>query len=105
MERMLMRELVRWKEKRNRKPLILQGARQVGKTWLMKEFGRENYKYVAYVNMDHNLHMQESFRKDFDVERILEDIGIEAHTKIKPEDTLIIFDEVQEIPAAVSKGK
>ena len=102
MKRTIMNELVLWKDKMNRKPLILQGARQVGKTWVMKEFGRQNYKYVAYVNMDHNVHMKESFEKDFDVFRILEDIGIETHTKILPGETLIILDEIQEIPIALS---
>jgi hypothetical protein len=97
-----MEDLMAWKQKANRKPLILQGARQVGKTWLMKEFGRENYKYVAYVNLDHNAHMRESFEKDFDVERILEDIGIETHTRIVAGETLIILDEIQEIPIALS---
>lgn len=71
----------------------------------MKEFGRQNYKYVAYVNMDHNAHMQESFTKDFDVNRILEDIGIETHTKIIAGETLIILDEIQEIPLALSSLK
>ena len=100
-----MEDLILWKNKSNRKPLILQGARQVGKTWIMKEFGRQNYKYVAYVNMDHNVHMQESFEKDFNVERILEDIGIETHTKIVAGETLIILDEIQEIPLALSSLK
>ncbi len=105
MNRTIMKDLVLWKSKRNRKPLILQGARQVGKTWIMKEFGRQNYKYVAYVNMDHNVHMQESFSKDFNVERILEDIEIETHTKVIPNETLIILDEIQEIPVALSSLK
>ena len=102
MDRTIMKDLISWKNKKNRKPLILQGARQVGKTWIMKEFGKKNYKYVAYVNMDNNNHMKESFEKDFDVERILEDIGIETHTKIVEEDTLIILDEIQEVPIALS---
>lgn len=105
MYRTIMEDLILWKNKSNRKPLILQGARQVGKTWIMKEFGRQNYKYVAYVNMDHNVHMQESFEKDFNVERILEDIGIETHTKIVAGETLIILDEIQEIPLALSSLK
>lgn len=105
LNRTIMKDLVSWKNKSNRKPLILQGARQVGKTWIMKEFGRQNYKYVAYVNMDHNAHMQESFTKDFDVNRILEDIGIETHTKIIAGETLIILDEIQEIPLALSSLK
>lgn len=102
MDRKIMNELVLWKNKANRKPLILQGARQVGKTWIMKEFGRKYYSYVAYVNLDHNTHMKESFEKDYDVERILEDIGIETRTKIIPGETLIILDEIQEIPVALS---
>lgn len=97
-----MKELLLWKRKNNRKPLILQGARQVGKTWIMKEFGKINYKYVAYVNLDHNVHMKESFEKDFDVARIIEDIGIETHTKIVAGETLIILDEIQEIPVTLS---
>ena len=102
MNRTIMKDLIAWKNKPNRKPLILQGARQVGKTWIMKEFGHQYYKYVAYVNMDHNVHMQESFEKDFDVERIIEDIGIETGTKIIKGETLIILDEVQEVPLALS---
>ena len=102
MRRTIMKNLVLWKNKPDRKPLILQGARQVGKTWIMKEFGRQNYKYVAYVNVDHNVHMQDSFAKDFDVDRILEDIGIETHTKIVAGETLIILDEIQEVPLALS---
>lgn len=102
LKRAIMNDLLLWKNKANRKPLILQGARQVGKTWIMKEFGKQNYNYVAYVNMDHNMHMMESFSKDFDVERIIEDISIETHTKIVPGETLIIFDEIQEIPLALS---
>ena len=102
MERTIMQDLIAWKNKSDRKPLILQGARQVGKTWIMKKFGQQYYKYVAYVNMDHNVHMQDSFSKDFDVERILEDIGIETHTKILAGETLIILDEIQEVPLALS---
>ena len=105
LKRTIMNELLMWKSKSNRKPLILQGARQVGKTWIMKEFGKQYYKYVAYVNMEHNAHMEESFKKDFDVERILEDIGIETNVKIIPGETLIILDEVQEIPLALSSLK
>lgn len=105
MNRTIMKDLISWKNKKNRKPLILQGARQVGKTWIMKEFGKQNYKYVAYVNMDHNVHMQDSFTKDFDVNRILEDIGIETHTRIIAGQTLIILDEIQEIPLALSSLK
>ena len=102
MERTIMQDLIAWKNKSYRKPLILQGARQVGKTWIMKKFGQQYYKYVAYVNMDHNVHMQDSFSKDFDVERILEDIGIETHTKVLAGETLIILDEIQEVPLALS---
>ena len=102
MKRNIMSDLIRWKNKANRKPLILQGARQVGKTWIMREFGKLHYKYVAYVNMDHNFRMKESFEKDFNIDRILEDIGIETGTKIIAGETLIILDEIQEIPVALT---
>jgi predicted AAA+ superfamily ATPase len=105
MERMLMDKLVEWKSKKNRKPLILKGARQVGKTWLMKEFGRRNFKTIAYVNFDNNEHMKEVFNTDYDIDRILMAINIETGVRIVPEETLIIFDEVQENPKAIASLK
>lgn len=105
MERSIMKSLEVWKNKKNRKPLILQGARQVGKTWVMKEFGDRYYKSVAYVNLDANVSIKNSFEIDYDVARIIEDIEIETKTKIIPEETLIILDEIQEVPKAITALK
>ena len=105
MQRYLMNELLQWKEKENRKPLILKGARQVGKTWLMKEFGRLHFKKVAYVTFFNNQRMKKVFDEDYDIERIIININIEAHTEVTPNDTLIIFDEIQEAPRALEALK
>ena len=105
MERALMKKLVEWKDSPVRKPLILKGARQVGKTWLMQEFGKKYFKKTAYVNFDHNPVMQHIFDQDFDIQRILMAINIETGVVVTPRDTLIIFDEVQEAPAAISTLK
>ena len=71
MERLLMQELVKWKGKQNRKPLLIKGARQVGKTWLMKEFGKRCFENVVYINFENNRRMKNVFAMDYDVERIL----------------------------------
>ena len=105
MERFAKEKLVLWKNKKNRKPMILKGARQVGKTWLMKEFGKQYYKYTAYVNFDNNRHMKDVFDSDYDIERILMAVNIAAGTKIVPGETLIIFDEIQENPKAIASLK
>lgn len=105
MQRFLMQELIQWKEKENRKPLVLKGARQVGKTWLMKEFGRLHFKKVAYITFYNNQRMKKVFDEDYDINRILMNINIEAHTEVTPEDTLIIFDEIQEAPRALESLK
>ena len=105
MKRHLMQELAAWKEKDHRKPLILKGARQVGKTWLMKEFGRLYFKKVAYITFYNNQRMKRVFDEDYDIERILVNINIEAHTEVTPEDTLIILDEIQEAPRALEALK
>ena len=82
MQRFAMNQLLRWKDKDNRKPLVIMGARQVGKTWLMKEFGRTCYKKVAYISFYNNSRMNQVFQMDFDVERILMNLNIEAGVKI-----------------------
>ena len=105
MERYAMKQLEEWYNRKNRKPLILKGARQVGKTWLMKEFGRTHFKYTAYVNFDNNKNMANVFDGDYDIERILMAINIETGVKIHPEETLIIFDEIQENPKAIAALK
>ena len=94
-----------WKSRKAHKPLILEGARQVGKTWLMQEFGKTQYKKVAYINFDRNLKMRETFETDLDTKRLITAVGLDAEFKITPEDTLIIFDEIQECPRAITSLK
>ena len=105
MYRYAMENLCEWKNRKNRKPLIIEGARQVGKTWLMKEFGRQEYTNTVYINFDSNSRMAELFSADLDITRILRGIEIYTGKKINSEDTLIIFDEVQEVPKALSSLK
>ena len=105
MKRYAMEQLVSWKDKPNRKPLILKGARQVGKTWLMKEFGQQYFKKVAYVTFYNNQRMKRVFDDDYDIGRILMNINIETKLEVTPSDTLIIFDEIQEAPRALESLK
>lgn len=105
MYRYKIEELKEWKEKKDRKPLILRGARQVGKTWLMKEFGEKYYEKCAYINFDDNSRMVQLFSGDFDIERIIQGLKIESGINIEPENTLIIFDEIQEVPKALKSLK
>lgn len=100
-----IKELEKWKNSKNRMPLIIRGARQVGKTWIMKEFGDKYYEKVAYINFDGNERMQRLFDGDFDVERIVQGLKIETGVNIEKENTLLIFDEVQEVPKAVTALK
>lgn len=105
MYRIAMEKLYRWKESRRRKPLIIQGARQVGKTWLMKEFGRAAYRDMVYINFDSNSRMAELFASDLNTDRLIMGIELYAGKKIDPGSTLLIFDEVQEVPRALSSLK
>ena len=105
MYRSALTKLQEWKDKPNRKPLIIRGARQVGKTWLMKEFGRTFFANTAYINFDNNRRMRILFEDDYDLKRIITALQIESGVKITPEDTLIIFDEVQEVPQALTALK
>lgn len=105
MYREAIQQLEAWKNNPNRKPMIIRGARQVGKTWLMKEFGRTHYSACAYISMDENERMENVFREAFDIERIISALEIEVGFKIDPENTLIIFDEIQEIPRALKSLK
>ena len=104
MKRNAMQQLINWKNDSGRKPLLLQGARQVGKTWLMRTFGEEYFAKVAYLSMDQNPRLQAVFNQDFNIERIIEALSIESQTRID-KDTLIIFDEIQEIPLALQALK
>lgn len=105
MYRNKMEELIKWKESSNRKPLIIRGARQVGKTWLMKEFGKVYYEKCAYINFDDNTRMNKLFDEDFDLDRIIQGLKIESGVNIEPENTLIILDEIQETPKALKALK
>ena len=105
MYRNKIEELKKWKNSLNRKPLIIRGARQVGKTWLMKEFGNKFYDKCAYINFDDNSRMDKLFDGDFDLERIIQGLKIESGVNIEPENTLIILDEIQETPKALKALK
>lgn len=100
-----MNELKKWKNSTTRKPLIIRGARQVGKTWLMKEFGKQCYKKCAYINFDDNSRMDKLFEEDFDLDKIIQGLKIESNVNIEPENTLIILDEIQETPKALKALK
>ena len=100
-----MNELKKWKDSPTRKPLIIRGARQVGKTWLMKEFGKQCYKKCAYINFDDNSRMDKLFEDDFDLDKIIQGLKIESNVNIEPENTLIILDEIQETPKALKALK
>ncbi len=105
MNRHAEQQLQDWKKSSSRKPLLIMGARQVGKTWLMQEFGRKYYRDVAYISFDNNENMRQVFEGGFDVKRILLMLRAETAKNIRPEETLIIFDEVQECPRALTALK
>ena len=105
MYRYAINNLIEWKNSPNHMPLIIKGARQVGKTWLMKEFGKTQYKKVAYISFDSNPRLATLFQKDLDVKRLLDGLNIEVGFNITPKDTLIIFDEIQENPLALTSLK
>ena len=103
--RIAIEKLYQWKKSSRRKPLIMEGARQVGKTWLMKEFGRQAYKDTVYINFDSNSRMAELFASDLDTDRLIMGLELYAGKKIHPDNTLLIFDEVQEVPRALTSLK
>ena len=105
MYRIAIEKLLKWKQSKRRKPLIIEGARQVGKTWLMKEFGRQAYEDTVYINFDSNSRMAELFAPDLDTERLIMGLELYAGRKIDPEKALLIFDEVQEVPRALTALK
>ena len=105
MERFLMDGLVAWKDGPRRKPLILNGARQVGKTWLLKEFGRTQFENVAYVNLDDNPRMREQFELGYDIPRIVSAIQFETGEVVSEGGTLIVLDEIQACPKALTSLK
>ncbi len=102
MKRYAINELLKWKEKKVRKPLLIQGAKQVGKTWLMKEFGKTYYKQVAYLSFNDNKEAKDIFMTSYNVENIISSIALLTDTKIIPSETLIILDEIQECDSALN---
>ena len=105
MYRNQMEKLIEWKDSKNRKPLIIRGARQVGKTWIMKEFGNKYYQNIAYINFDRNTRIEQLFSGAMNIERIIQGLKLESNVNITANDTLIIFDEVQEVPNALTSLK
>ena len=105
MQRFAMDDLLKWKEKASRKPLVIMGARQVGKTWLMKEFGKKYYEKTAYISFYNNRRMKDVFDVDFDIERIIMNLNIESGVTITPGNTLIILDEIQNVPKVLESLK
>ena len=105
MKRNEINYLLNWKHSDTRKPLIIKGARQVGKTWLMKEFGRIEYQKTAYINFKNNAALKTLFVDNFDIKRVITAIQIETGITVEPSNTLIIFDEIQEAPGALTSLK
>ncbi|HCK42782.1 MAG TPA: ATPase [Ruminococcaceae bacterium] len=105
MYRIAIEKLYKWKNSKRRKPLIIEGARQVGKTWLMKEFGKQAYSDTVYINFDSNTRMADLFAVDLDTDRLILGLELYAGRKIDSDNTLLIFDEVQEVPKALASLK
>jgi predicted AAA+ superfamily ATPase len=105
MQRELEARLLEWKEDKQRKPLILRGARQVGKTWLLKEFGKTHYNNLAYLRLEDNQPAQDLFDADLDPRRIVEGLQLLTAQKIEPQSTLIVLDEIQAAPKALTALK
>lgn len=105
MERLILNDLLKWKNSKYRKPLILKGVRQVGKTWILKEFGKRYYDNVAYFNFDEHSEYKQFFETTKDVQRILQNLMLASGQKIIKEKTLIVFDEVQDCPNVINAMK
>jgi predicted AAA+ superfamily ATPase len=105
MERLILNDLLRWKESKYRKPLILKGVRQVGKTWALREFGKRYYANTAYFNFDENPEYRQFFETTKDIGRILQNLAMASGQRVAPRDTLIIFDEVQDCPHVINALK
>jgi predicted AAA+ superfamily ATPase len=105
MERRLMQDLIIWKDAADRMPLLIEGARQVGKTWLMKEFGKRHFENCAYVNLENNAVMEAVFENYTDIAQVIRAVAAFTRAEINPQRTLIILDEIQEVPYAISSLK
>lgn len=105
MERKSLSKLLKWKDKKNRKPLLMTGVRQCGKTYIIKEFGKTEFEDMAYFNFDGNAGLQSVFEYDFDIERIIDELSIAHGGNIIPGKTLVVFDEIQDCPRAIQSLK
>ena len=105
MKRKIIKALYQWKNRKNHKPLILEGARQVGKTYSALEFGREAYENVVYVNFEDNMNIEALFRRDLNPSRIIKELSVTAASSIFPGKTLIVFDEIQSCERALTSLK
>ena len=105
MERLVLNKLLEWKNSEFRKPLLLKGVRQVGKTWILKEFGKRYYKNTAYFNFDESPEYKQFFETTKDVKRILDNLIMASGQDIEKNNTLIIFDEIQDCPNVINSLK
>ncbi len=105
MYRFDLQNLINWKNSSSRKPLIIKGARQVGKTWLMKEFGNKHYAQTVYINFEKSKRLKPLFIEDFDIRRVIIALEIETGLSINSDNTLLIFDEIQALPEAITALK
>ena len=105
MYRRSIKSLIEWKLNKNKKPLVFLGARQVGKTWLIKEFGKTEFRQTVYVNFDDNDAPKNMFSQNFDIKRLITELELYSNLKITAEDTLIIFDEIQSAPQGINSLK
>ena len=106
MDRLIMKDLIKWKDKKKRKPLMLLGVRQCGKTYIVKQFGKEQFESVAYFNFEENEALNSIFDYNLDVNRIINELGtVASKEKIIPGKTLLIFDEIQAAPKAITALK
>jgi len=100
-----IKKLIKWKLNKNKKPIVFLGARQVGKTWLIKEFGKTEYKQVVYINFEESKELREMFLPDLNTKRLITDFELHSNLKITPEDTLIVLDEIQAAPRGITSLK
>lgn len=105
MERLILSKLLAWKDSPYRKPLVMKGVRQVGKTWILKEFGKRCYENIAYFNFDENEEYRQFFETTKNVDRILQNLTMASGQSIRPERTLIVFDEIQDCPKVINSLK
>ena len=105
MYRTKIKELIEWKLNNNRKPLVFLGARQVGKTWLLQEFGKTEYRQMVYINFEKSTDLREVFLPDLNIKRLITNFELYSNVKIIPEDTLIVLDEIQAAPRGITSLK